>query len=116
MFIDDTKTLSGIAIQPIQLNILSLKQQNIEGIYTFKPSFTIPFEQDLRIFNKLKKFANKALLCSESKNQEDKETCIEAAISSQDFTILSTKHNNDIFLFDIPEPLTLQFMLNIPLK
>lgn len=104
IFINDGKTISGIAVQPVEKDILTDTTKT--GLHAFKPSFNAPFQEDFTVFPKLKTFAHEVLACSNSKDQQNKEECIQGIISRTEVPLTMRKINEDIFAFEIKGRLT----------
>lgn len=99
--IKDGKTVSGIAVQPIENNIIT--DTTIIGLHAFKSAFTIPFEQDFTFIPKLKQFAKKILECSASKDQQNKEECIREIVSQTEIPLTMQKIDENTFVFDVKD-------------
>lgn len=102
--IKDGKTLSGIAVQPIENNIIT--DTTITGLHAFKPVFTIPFEQDFTFLPKLRMFARQIIKCADSKDQQNKEECIQGIVSQTGIPLTMRKTDENTFVFDAKDKIT----------
>lgn len=137
LFIKDSEELSGIAIQPVQFNIMSPKETAkagiiisslvtrdidpaVTGTYTVKPSFTIPFKKDFSSLNLVKQFAKDVL--DDAKGCKDKSKtaatdCVQNFIKQHNLNVNSVKQSGkDVFLFDIAGKFPIKIALSIPIK
>ena len=104
LFINDEKTMSGTAIQPIETDLINKEEKT--GLHAFKPAFTIPFNQDLTIFPKLKIFAQSIIECGASKDQQNKEECIQGIVSKTEIPLTMRKINDNTFTFNVKDKIT----------
>lgn len=143
ILIQDGKSLSGIALSPLQITHYLprnkeefeknpkgrtfIGQANTAAIlfeamnplftYTIKPSFTIQFKHDFSALNKAKQFAreilNEATGCKD-KTKEEASNCVQTFANEYNIALLNTQDNN--FVLQTPEPFKTEFALVIPMK
>ncbi|MBI4141180.1 hypothetical protein HY485_05065 [Candidatus Woesearchaeota archaeon] len=112
LFVNDAKTLSGLAVQPVQTDLINNEEKI--GLHAFKPAFTIPFNHDFTFFPKLKTFVHNIIECGASKDQQNKEECIQGITSRTDAKLNMRKINDNIFAFETSEGMA--FALTIVLR
>jgi len=109
-------------LKPIILDLKPTKEEIessklVTGMYSFKPSFTIPFKYGFSELKQIKELARKVINCKEQTEQKEKEACIKGIVGSVEAIKFSyVQLTPDSFAFETLEQLPLRFVLFIPTK